>query len=168
MQLTSPPPPPLGDFLTMSGRLRRASQRNHQVQPPVQVSMSHVGDRRLLQSELERGQLLVPQGRYVHNVERAPVAAMVESTSEVVTGVAAITSGPIALSTKKEKQWYTWAHRIIPALVGPYAKLLNRTDNLARLGMFKSKKVRCEGCAEGKPISVVCLYFDSGLRKYHY
>ena len=149
----------------MSGRMRRVGQRNTGGEHSVRPSMSRrMEGQRLTRSEAEGGQVHVPEGTWIHNVRRGAVAGTV-----LQGNVASETTGEPAsrasVSSKKEKQWYTWAHRVIPALVGPYASLLNKTQNLASLGPLKKLPVRCSGCLRGSVISVICLYFDSGLRE---
>jgi hypothetical protein len=67
--------------------------------------------------------------------------------------------------TSKEKQWMTWTQDVIPALIKPYAEILEQTSHLANLGSLKANPVRCDGCPNGTTITVLCLYFDCGLSK---
>ena len=115
------------------------------------------------------GRVHVPSGTWVHSL--GPVETSVPPVPPPTVGPfppdAGISEESLRVSrpaTRKEKQWYTWNHRVIPALVDVYAQLLERTENLARLSHCKRDVVRCAGCPNGTSLTVVCLYFDSALR----
>ena len=70
-------------------------------------------------------------------------------------------------ATTKEKQWLTWRDSVMPILISAYAKVIGDTDGLALLNGLKKNKVQCSECPRGssKPMQVLCLYFDQGLRE---
>jgi len=53
-----------------------------------------------------------------------------------------------------------WSDKVIPALLEPYVELLRVSNSLRDLsGVWNLQ--RCKGCAGGRSLEVVCVYFES-------
>ena len=61
---------------------------------------------------------------------------------------------------KKERQWKNWSDKVIPALLEPYVELLRVSNSLRDLSGVRNFQ-RCKGCAGGRNLEVVCVYFES-------
>jgi len=61
---------------------------------------------------------------------------------------------------KKQRQWRNWSEQVIPMLLEPYLELLRESEGLRDLTSVRDR-LGCRGCADGRNLEVVCIYFES-------
>jgi hypothetical protein len=61
---------------------------------------------------------------------------------------------------KKQRQWRNWSAHVIPMLLEPYLELLRESEGLRDLTSMQDR-LGCKGCADGRSLEVVCIYFES-------
>lgn len=60
---------------------------------------------------------------------------------------------------KNQRLWRKWNEEIIPMLLKPYNELLQQTSGLRNLQIPHSLQ-GCHGCANGRLLSVTCVFFE--------
>jgi hypothetical protein len=68
--------------------------------------------------------------------------------------------------SKKEKQWNKWNHEVIPAMLGPYLRLLRETESLRNMSAVRREHL-CSGCPGFRNMEISCVYFDSVFSILH-
>ena len=109
------------------------------------------------------GLVYAPGGPFTQPVDPGQDAPRMVPGSAEDSGVNFDGVQATASLSKKAKQWKKWDQETIPMLIEPYLRLLRETESLRNMTAVQQNSVSqaCNGCSDGRRLTVSCVYFES-------